>query len=84
MKRTKLQSPAYHDRAGGLYRALAPNRMVWSATLTHELISDYGGDYRPEYTEQARKDLQADMSYGLEPCTILQCDWCLDDSAQDK
>lgn len=67
--------PRIHTtRSGSAYRLTveAPQGYVWTAGYVHELVVDGRGPN----TVAARQELTKRMACGLEPCDIVDCDWC--------
>lgn len=49
----------------------APHRHIWKSDDIHMLIDACYRPWKPDYADLLRR-----MSYGLEPCTDPDCDWC--------
>lgn len=60
-----------------VYQCESPAGKVWSASQTHCLRVEWR-DKNSQEREDAVKDAIRCMSYGVEECTNLDCDYCED------
>ena len=69
----KLGATIEDQKIGGHHtcEVFAPHGYLWKATGNHCLTDSCFRPWKPDYA-----DLLARMSYGIEPCTDTQCDWC--------
>jgi hypothetical protein len=63
------------DKAYGTHECTveAPHRYRWADGL-HMFVDCTNQPWKPDY-----QDLLDRMSYGIEPCTDPECDWCNSD-----
>jgi hypothetical protein len=69
----KLGAKVEDQRDGYAHRCgiEAPHRFIWCEGGVHELVDETNQPWKPDYAHLIKR-----MSYGIEPCTDPDCDWC--------